>query len=309
MIIAPYPDSEPGTPEQRVLLAINNGTLEDLVELTLRIEGITLQESEKPDPELLIADRDGFNASSESRDTPVPIERILLLVADEVEIPEGTEYLVVPKTGDDFDLDPDLLLKKVRDMLEGRRPSADRNPVTRLPGGAAFEADLRERISTGERFGIIFADLNYFKSFNNAYSYARGDKILLSLGELLENALAKHPHPQNFLAHLGSDDFAVITSEKLAPSLAEEIVDGFDEMVAEFYDVVDLARGYVVITDTRGNETEFPIVTIVLAVILSSRRGISHAAEALDVAEEMFRILKSRDVRESCCIVERMSAR
>jgi hypothetical protein len=50
-------------------------------------------------------------------------------------------------------------------------------------------------------------------------------------------------------------------------------------------------------------------VTIALAVILSSRRGISHAAEALDVAEEMFRILKSRDVRESCCIVERMSPR
>jgi hypothetical protein len=121
--------------------------------------------------------------------------------------------------------------------------------------------------------------------------------------------LDRHPHPQNFLAHLGSDDFTVITSEKLAPSLAEEIVDAFDEMVAGFYDVSDLARGYVVITDRKGSETEHPIVTIALAVILSSRRGLTHAAEAVDIAEEMLRYLKSRDIQESCCIVERMNAK
>jgi diguanylate cyclase (GGDEF)-like protein len=221
---------------------------------------------------------------------------------------QGIEYLLVPRHGDDHDLDPGLLTKKVHEMLSGRKQSVERNPVTDLPGAAAFEAELRERISTGERFGVVFADLNQFKYFNKAYSYSRGDEMLCALGSLMQAILDKNPHPQNFLAHLGSDDFALITSEKQAQMVAELIVDRFDEMVSEFYDVADLSRGSVIITDRKAREYECPIVTIALAVILSSRNAFSHAAEALDIADELLDYLKSRDVTESCCIVERKSA-
>jgi len=292
-----------GTP---VRLLISDPTLADLVEITLRLDGVTVEDEETGRATLLIADSPGLQklecgASKRS----LEVGRTLLLVADEVDIPQGTEYLIVPVHGQEYDLDPELLVGKVREMLSGKRPSAGRNPVTGLRGMAAFEAELRERISTGERFGVVFADLNQFRSYNKAYSYSRGDRMLVTVGELMRAALERHPHPQNFLAHLGSDDFAIITSEKLAPILAEEIVDSFDEMVASLYDVSDLSRGTVIITDRKGNELECPIVTIALAVVLSSRKSFSHAAEVLDLAEELLQYLKSRDVTESCCIVER----
>ncbi len=295
-----------GKASESVHLSISDSVLNDLVELALRLDDVPIQVKPVAETGLLIADSEGHSAVNDLEGPAIPNERILLLVADEVEIPVGAEYLVVPKVGDNYDLDPELLVGKVRSLLEGKRPSAERSPVTGLPGMAAFEAELRGRISTGERFGVVFADLNHFRSFNKAYSYARGDTLLIALAELLDKSLSHHPHPQNFLAHLGSDDFTIITSEKLAPDLAEEIVDAFDEMVASHYDVRDLARGHVVMEDRRGNESQHRIVTIALAVILSSRRGIAHPAEVLDIAEEMLQVLKSRDIQESCCIVERL---
>jgi len=288
-----------------VVLSIKNPTLLDIVEIALRLEGVLVLENPKKSPALLLADPDGFARAKESAETGVTSGRTLLLLNDEAEIIEGTEYLVIPKTRDEYDLDPELLIRKVRQMLAGHRPQAENNPVTGLPGEAAFEAELWERINSGERFGVLFSDINQFKNYNVGYSYARGDNMLRALGELMNNVMTRHPHPQNFLSHLGSDDFALITSEKLAPVMAEEIVDEFDDTVASFYDVADLARGYLILTDRKGNETHSTLVTIAIAAVLSSKRRVSHPAEVLDVAEELLAMLKSRDITESCCIVER----
>ncbi len=289
-----------------VRLAISNDTLADMVEIVLRLDNVPIEDESTSNPGLIIGDPAGFALLNEGQ--APPHNRSLLLINDEADIPEGMEYLLVPHHGDDHDLDPGLLIRKVREMLSGRKPSIEKNPVTNLPGAAAFEAELRERISTGERFGVVFADLNQFKNYNKAYSYSRGDEMLCSVGELMSEILNRYPHPQNFLSHLGNDDFALISSEKHAPVIAEEIVDRFDAMVSEFYDVSDLTRGSVLITDRKARESECPLVTIALAVILSSRNALEHAAEALDIADELLEYLKSRDVTESCCIVERKSA-
>jgi diguanylate cyclase (GGDEF)-like protein len=291
-----------------VRLNIGDETLADMVEIVLRLDSIAVAAEGNGTPGLVIADPSGYTDFLKEEDNEIPAGKILLLISDEVDIPEDIEYIIVPHHGGEFDLDPGLLTKKVHEMLSGKRPSVARNPVTNLPGAAAFEAELRQRIGTGERFGVVFADLNQFKSYNKAYSYSHGDHMLQALAGLMNEILDKNPHPQNFLAHLGNDDFALITSEKLAQPVAEKIVDSFDEMVASFYDVTDLTRGNVIITDRHGTEMECPIVTIALAVILSSRNALSHAAEAIDIADEMLEYLKSRDVTESCCIVERKSA-
>jgi GGDEF domain-containing protein len=290
----------------KIRLALGDETLADMVEIALRLEGIPVEDDSNSDSNrLIIADINGFSDVEQSILSSGANKQILLLLQNEIDIPEGIEYLIVPQQGNDFDLDPDLLVKKVKDLLSGRRPSVEKNPVTGLPSAAAFESELRDRISTGERFGVIYADLNQFKNYNRAYSYSRGDQMLIGVGDLMKRTLDNNPSPQNFLAHIGSDDFAIITSEKLAQGLAESIVDSFDDMIAGFYDVSDLSRGTVIVSDRKGNEFESPIVTIALAVILSSRRGITHAAEALDIAEDLLDILKKRDVLESCCIVER----
>jgi len=294
-----------GVTPNNVRLLISSENLADMVEIALRLDGILITDDSDGEPGLIIAGPSDFFTLKQSGNTGSGHVRILVLISDEVDIPKDTEYLVVPFHADEYDLDPGLLIKKVREMLSGKRASATKNPVTNLPGAAAFESELRERISTGERFGVVFADLNQFKSYNKAYSYSHGDRMLQTVANLMLDLLENNPHPQNFLSHLGNDDFAIITSEKLAHPIAEKIVDSFDEMVAQFYDVSDLSRGTVIISDPRGNETEYPIVTITLAVILSSRNAFSHAAEAIDIAEDMLTYLKARDVTESCCIVER----
>jgi GGDEF domain-containing protein len=295
-------DSGNDTSAGGVRLSIKDPALSEIVEITLRLEGIPLLDEEKSTPSLIVSDPDGFN-STESNLSEI-IQK-LLLVENEDQIVDGIEYLVIPRSGGELDIDPNLLVRKVNHMLAGHRPAPEKNPVTGLPGEPAFESELRDRIDSGERFGILVADINQLKDYNRGYSYARGDRMLQALGDLMNKVMNRHAHPQNFLSHIGSDEFAIITSENLAPGMAEEIVDEFDEMVAEFYDVADLARGHLIISDRKGNETRAPIATIAIAAILSSKRKLSHPAEAMDVAEELIKVLKSRDITESCCIVER----
>lgn len=293
----------------QVRLIISDETLSDIVAIALRLDGVPVEDEPSDNHGLLIIDINGLSELDKSSRSNELNNRTLILIESEDDIPDGFEYLLIPRQANDYDLDPELLVKKVRVMLSGRRPSAEKNPVTGLPSAAAFESELWERINTGERFGVIFADLNQFKNYNRAYSYSRGDQMLVAVGNVMLDALDANPCPQNFLAHLGSDDFALITSEKLAPVIAERIVDSFDELVAGFYDISDLTRGTIIVTNRKGIEIESPIVTIALAVIQSSRRGLTHAAEAMEIADELLAYLKKRDVIESCCIVERKTGR
>ncbi|HDS30892.1 MAG TPA: hypothetical protein ENN67_07620, partial [Firmicutes bacterium] len=106
----------------KVGLAISKGLLSDLVELTLRLDGIKVRENKDEPVKLIITDQKNLEAAPDKTAST----RILLLVSDESDITSETEYLVVPETKGDFDLDPELLVRKVREMLSGRRPSTER---------------------------------------------------------------------------------------------------------------------------------------------------------------------------------------
>jgi GGDEF domain-containing protein len=98
-----------------------------------------------------------------------------------------------------------------------------------------------------------------------------------------------------FVGHVGGDDFVVVVPPGLAGVVAQGIVERFDQAAPEFYDAEDRDRGFVEVTNRRGELQRFPILTISIGVASTEKRGFQHYAEAVAVATEMKQFTKGSD--------------
>jgi PleD family two-component response regulator len=158
---------------------------------------------------------------------------------------------------------PELLARVAAHMRHREAPQRQwRHPVTRLPAPAALEADLRERVRRGESFAACYADILYFKSYNNRYGYLAGDGLLAMTADLLREIAGE----LNALAgHLGSDDFILITPAEAGTAVGPLLTERFSTFAPSLYQSMDRDRGWVPGTDHTGVARRFPLVQLALA--------------------------------------------
>jgi diguanylate cyclase (GGDEF)-like protein len=104
------------------------------------------------------------------------------------------------------------------------------NPLTGLPGNIAIEQEIKRRLNSGVRFGVIYADLNQFKLFNDTYGFQQGDSIIKLLGEILLQETFSSDS-QAFVGHVGGDDFIIILDEKTIKATGEILLSTFQKRI------------------------------------------------------------------------------
>ncbi|MCK4517651.1 diguanylate cyclase, partial [Candidatus Babeliales bacterium] len=107
--------------------------------------------------------------------------------------------------------------------------SLDASPLTRLPGGIAIEEFLKKRLHTGYPVAFCLIDLDNFKSFNDRYGYAMGNEIIKATAKIIETAIEKHGTGDDFVGHIGGDDFALITIPEKHEVVCNYIIKEFDK--------------------------------------------------------------------------------
>jgi len=84
------------------------------------------------------------------------------------------------------------------------------DPVTALPGRAAFDAmlakALAEAAETRQPMAVLLCDLDYFTAFNENFGDLTGDQVLRSIGMMFKAHLRK----DDMAARFESDQFAAI---------------------------------------------------------------------------------------------------
>ena len=82
--------------------------------------------------------------------------------------------------------------------------------LTNLPNRLLLEdrirQAIRQAINTGKHVGVCFLDLDHFKKINDAYGHRSGDRLLLTLSQMLMRCL----RDGDTLARWGGDEFAVL---------------------------------------------------------------------------------------------------
>lgn len=183
------------------------------------------------------------------------------------------------------------LKARVAGALHRSRLALSANPLTHLPGSPLIEEEVERRVREQIPFAFLYADINDFKSYNDVYGYARGDRVIRETAEMfLENLEAD---AGCFLGHIGGDDFVLLTTPAQAPYLAQRIVSRFDQQVPGFYNASDRRHGCIRIKDRAGRWRRFPPISLSIGVVTTQRRILDHYDKVVKIASEMKTYCKS----------------
>jgi GGDEF domain-containing protein/CHASE3 domain sensor protein len=192
-------------------------------------------------------------------------------------------------------------LKELEEM------NLDANPLTKLPGNLAIEKELLTRLNETQKFSFCLADLDNFKAFNDRYGYARGSDVIKWMGETLLRLKKEVGSSDDFIGHIGGDDFVIICSPERVNQFCARIIQEFDSGITAFYDPEDVKKGFITSLDRNDNPAVFGIMTISVAVVNTDRTLIREAKEVATKVTELKQYAKT--FAKSLYIMDRRRSR
>ncbi|MBS3805838.1 MAG: diguanylate cyclase, partial [Oleiphilaceae bacterium] len=138
------------------------------------------------------------------------------------------------------------------------------NPLTLLPGNVPIQQTLAVRTDEKRPFSLIYFDINMFKPLNDILGYRVGDQVILLLAELLIESFSAD---DDFIGHIGGDDFVVISSSPSAPSSTGTVQALFVERSRRFYSNSVLKNGFIESEDRNGRPNRFPLVSLAAGTV------------------------------------------
>ncbi|MEG3087617.1 GGDEF domain-containing protein [Sphingomonas sp. PB4P5] len=115
---------------------------------------------------------------------------------------------------------------ELRAKLEEARDNARRDPLTDLPNRRAFEEAFAQAVANGQRVCIAVCDVDRFKTVNDRFGHAVGDRVLKAIAEALSQACGGH-----LVARYGGEEFAILFADLDRPA-AQRTLDGARQAVA-----------------------------------------------------------------------------
>lgn len=161
------------------------------------------------------------------------------------------------------------------------------NPLTGLPGNTAIERELISRIHQKKPYAFLYIDIDNFKGFNDYYGYQKGDEIIGFLAGILTKTIDKLGSKEDFVGHVGGDDFVMIASPSRAEFMAKYIIDEFDKGALLLLNEDDVKRGYLEVRDRQGELKRIPVMSVTMALVMSTDNKIEHFAEINDIASSL----------------------
>ena len=198
------------------------------------------------------------------------------------------DYIVKP-------FEPQELVARVKMVLRRTARDLDANPLTRLPGNVSILNEIQKRIDNNEIFAACYIDLDQFKAFNDKYGFKDGDEVIKNTARVLINSVKEKGLSQDFIGHIGGDDFVVVTVPSNVDKLCKSIISKFDSMIPDFYSEEDKKKGYVTGKDRKGKTKKIPFMSISIAIVANEKRKIKHVGEVGSIGAELKEYAKSLD--------------
>ncbi len=189
--------------------------------------------------------------------------------------------------------EPKELLARIRMVLKRAERDLEANPLTRLPGNVSILDEFSRRLENKSLFAVAYLDLDKFKSYNDKYGFESGDEVIRETGRILIKAVHEKGNPDDFIGHIGGDDFVIITTPQKVDNLCKQIIDEFKETSPSFYNEEDRQRGYIIARDRKGNEENVSLLSISIGVVSNTSRKITHVAEIAEIGAELKGYAKS----------------
>jgi diguanylate cyclase (GGDEF)-like protein len=295
--------------KRRILLIDDDPLIRRIVTKTLSADGYQVQEAgsgaeglafaQNHPPDLILLDlmmpgMDGFQVCAQLRQNSmtanVPILMLTALDQTEAKVRGlkigADDYVTKP-----FNLDE--LQTRIAIHLRRSERDLDANPLTILPGNVAIERTIRQRLGTSQPLAVMYIDLANFKEFNDEYGWLKGDEIIKMMARQITDTVRREGNPDDFIGHVGGDDFIVLTNPSRAESIAQIVIARFDIEILLFYPEEVRTRGYIETIDRRGKPFRAPIVTASIAIVTNEQVQLHHPGQVSARAAELKKYVKS----------------
>jgi len=196
------------------------------------------------------------------------------------------DYVVKP-------FEPKELLARIRMVLRRTERDLEANPLTRLPGNVSILHELSRRIEDKSLFAVSYIDLDKFKAYNDTYGFRHGDDVIRETARILIRTVHQIGIPDDFIGHIGGDDFVIITNTQIVDTLCEKIIADFEQAAPNFYNETDRKHGYIIAHDRQGNQLKVPLLSVSIGVVTNEFRKIEHVAEIGEIGAELKAYAKS----------------
>jgi diguanylate cyclase (GGDEF)-like protein len=198
------------------------------------------------------------------------------------------DYIVKP-------FEPKELLARIRMVLRRTQRDLEANPLTRLPGNVSILNELSNCVENKKLYAVCYADLDKFKAYNDKYGFECGDNVIRETARILLAAVKEYGAPDDFVGHIGGDDFVVITTPNLVDKICEKIIRDFDKISPSFYNQEDRESGFIIGYDRQSKIHKIPLLSISIGVVSNEMRNITHVAQIGEIGAELKKLAKSME--------------
>lgn len=161
------------------------------------------------------------------------------------------------------------------------------NPLTGLPGNNEIVDEIERRLKNGDKFAVLYCDLDNFKAYNDKYGFLRGDDVLLYSRDVFTEAVRTLNLDSAFVGHEGGDDFVLVVDAEDYPRLAETIIKLYNRNVRQFYNSKDQKTGYIEAYNREGELRRFRFVSVSIGIVTNEEVSFSSYPEIISVAAEV----------------------
>ena len=198
------------------------------------------------------------------------------------------DYVVKP-------FEPKELLARIRMVLRRTQRDLEANPLTRLPGNVAILNELSNCIENKKPFAVCYVDLDKFKAYNDKYGFEHGDDVIRETARILLSAAKEYGNPEDFVGHIGGDDFVVITTPDVSDKICEKIIHDFDNISGSFYSQEDRENGFIIGYDRQSKIHKIALLSVSIGVVTNELRDITHVAQIGEIGAELKKLAKNEE--------------
>lgn len=287
----------PATSGETALEKVHSGVLPDLILLDIMMLGIDGYETCRQ-----------LQQDPKTRDIPVIfITAVAEALGDAKAFDVGAaDYIAKP-------FNPTTVKARVKHQIKLRAATQellrlhslalDANPISGLPGSNSIRQNIERAITCETNQVVVYADLDYFKAYNDKYGFDFGDDIIHYTASLLAEALTVNGVEDGFLGHMGGDAFVLLIPQKAVANTLNFIINQFDHTIPSFYLPEDAAQQCIKTKNRTGEVGSIPLMSISLGGVYLRRSQYHHFLDVNDACTEVKQ--QAKQTMGSCFFIDR----
>jgi len=231
--------------------------------------------------DIMLPDIDGYEVCTQLR-TNLRTSHIPIIFLTQKD--ERSDRIAGLELGADDYITKPFDIEELRLRVQNAQRRAEResltNPTTGLPSGKMIEEQLRG-LMRKKNWGLLYIGLPGIEAFNDVYGFVAGDEVLRFAALVMSESVDSLGTPEDFIGHVGGDDFIVISRSDRAKPIADALVKRFNTEVGSHYDFIARQKGYIVY---QGQQV--PLMTMAIGVISPEMQEFTDIREITEAAAD-----------------------